>query len=162
MGLPVVVRVNKQMFTRKSVSIRPNGLARLTEVDSLEWSDEVAKELVPGMNDGGAPLGQAHGNYSCAASISVYLDACDKFETIIMALDPIATAQGNLAAAVFQLPIITREELRVSTALLVDCTIAAGAISVGNDGSALVRQYTIQPTYIIENGRSKINLLPAV
>lgn len=160
MALPGVVYLNKREFTRKSVAVRPNGLTRLTGIDSIEWSDEVAKELVTGMNGDGPPLGQAHGAYSCSASMSIFLSHSDVFELGILALDPLA--MGNLSKVVFQLPIIATEEFRTYSAVLVDCTITGSSTSVGNDGSTLVKQYTLQPTYIIENGRSKVDLFPAL
>ncbi len=156
------VRLNGTLFTRRSVAVRLNGISRITAIDSLEWSDEVPAELVSAMNDGGIPLGKALGNYTCSASMSVYLDAAKAFELEVMALNPLALASGNLAAATFQLSIIAREEARVCNVVLVNCSIKARANSVGSDGSALVKQYTLQPTMVLENGLGLANLIPAI
>ena len=160
MALPGVVYLNRREFTRKSVAVRPNGLKRLRGIDSIDWSDEVAKELVPGMNGDGPPMGQAHGLYTCSASLSIYLSHVDEFELGILALDPLA--MGNMSKVVFQLPILAVEEFRTFSVVLADCTIAGSSASVGSDGSTLIKQYTIQPTYIVENGRSKVDLFPAL
>jgi hypothetical protein len=75
MPIPTLIRANGKTFTRNSVAIRVNGVFRLTDVDSIEWSDERPTELVAGMNSGGPPVAKAQGNYGCAGSISVYADA---------------------------------------------------------------------------------------
>jgi hypothetical protein len=161
MGLPITIRLNGKAFTRNSVSIRPNGLTRFKDVDSVSWSDERPSELVQPMNDGGISLGKAVGNYTCDASISVFLDACGAFEEII-ALSPGVTNPLDLSSVNFQLPIIIREEVRVRSVILVNCTIKKRSVSVGSDGTALVQEYGLQPTMILEDGRSLISLIPAL
>jgi hypothetical protein len=154
------VRLNGTVFTRKSTAIRLNGVSRITAVDSLEWSDEVPAELVSAMNDGGVPLGKAIGNYGCAASIGIYLDASAAFEAELMLTNPLAA--GNLSAVTFQLSIIAREDVRSCNVVLVNCNIKGRANSVGNDGSALVKTYTLQPTMVLENGIGLVNIIPAI
>lgn len=140
--------------------MRPNGAFRLTGIDSIDWSDEVPMDLVGAMNEGGPPLGKGVGVYTCAAQLSVYLDECAAFELALLALSPLAGS--NLSAVVFQLPIIVREEMRTHSALLANCSIKGRSVTVGNDGSALVKQYTLQPTYIVENGLSLVSLTPSL
>ncbi|MBX3205112.1 MAG: hypothetical protein KF764_08580 [Labilithrix sp.] len=154
------IRANGKPFTRNSVSVRPNGLLRLTGIDSVNWSDEVAMDLVPGMNDQGMPLGVAVGNYTCAASISFYPDEAGLFENMILALNPLAA--GNLSAAVFQLPIVMREDLRVRMVTIVNARIKGRSVSVSNDGSALVQEYQLQPMLVLEDGKSLVSLIPAL
>ena len=159
-----LVRLNGQMFTRKSVSVRLNGLARIKGIDSIEWNDAVPKELVGGMNSGGPPLGQAHGNYTCAGSISLYMDTAIAFARAIgviqAAFDP--TSIGALASAPFTINVAFKEDIRVGTVILSGCTIAGRDNSVGNDGSALVKKITLQPTIVIEDGFSLVSLIPAL
>lgn len=148
------------MFTRASTAVRLNGVFRVTEIDTIEWSDEIPHELVSAMNDGGAPLGKAPGNYACSASISVYADAAPRFEAAILLANP--TAGPNLAAATFQLGITFREDVRTSGVILVNCNIVGRpSRTVGNDGTAIVKQYQLQPTLVLEDGKSLVNLLPA-
>ncbi len=156
------IRLNGNVFTRKSTAVRINGVYRLNGIDSMEWSDELPAELVSAMNEGGVPLGKAIGNYTCAASMSVYLDECAAFEAGIMALSPIAIAEGRLGAAVFQIAVITREEVRTRTVVLVNCNITGKSDSIAADGSARVKQYTLQPTVVIEDGLSLVRLTPAL
>lgn len=159
-----LVRLNGQMFTRRSVTIRLNGLARIKGVDSVEWTDAVPQELVGGMNSGGAPLGKASGNYTCTGSISLYMDTAIAFARAIgvisAAFDPLAG--GSLATAPFNINISFKEDVRVGTVILSGCTIAGRDNSVGNDGSALVKKITLQPTIVIEDGLSLVSLLPAL
>jgi len=164
MAIPTLVRLNGKVFTRASTAVRINGIFRFVEVDSIEWSDEKPHELVGAMNDGGPPLGKAEGNYTCSASISVYADAALKFETAIRtgasvpALDP-----TNLSAVTFQLLITMREDVRTRSVLLVNCNIVGRpSRTVGNDGSAIVKQYQLQPTQILEDGQGLNNLIPAL
>lgn len=160
MPIPTLVRLNGKMFTRNSVAARVNGVIRIVEIDSLEWSDEVATELVPGMNDGGPPLGVATGNYSCDASIGVYADAASKFEAAVLLGSP--TALNNLSAAIFQFPITFREDVRTRSVILVNARIVGRpSRSVGNDGSAIVMNYKLQPTLILEDGKSLVNMVPS-
>lgn len=161
--IPTTIRLNGKVFTRNSVAVRVNGIFRITEVDSIDWFDEKPHELVPAMNDGGAPLGKGEGNYSCGGTISVYADACSKFETAAMALSPQARAAFNLAAATFQLAITMREDVRTRAVLLVNCNIVGRPQrTVGADGAAIVKQYQLQPTYLTEDGLALVNLLPAL
>lgn len=149
------------MFTRASTSVRINGVLRIVEVDSIEWSDEIPHELVGAMNDGGAPLGKAQGNYGCTASIAVYADAASKFEAMVKSGSPQAAL--NLSAATFQLNVIMREDVRTRAVTLVNCNIVGRpGRTVGNDGSAIVMQYQLQPTLVIEDGNALVNLLPAL
>lgn len=160
MSLPNVIRINGKLHSRRSVSVRPNGAFLLTAIDTIEWSDEVQQDLVNGMNQGGPPLGKTDGNYNCSASLSVYSDYVTTFEQQIRLLSPLAGT--DLSDVNFQLPILIREDLRVYTAVLVDCSIKGRSMSVSNDGSALVKQYTLQPRVIVENGLSLVNLLPSI
>lgn len=159
-----VVRLNGRVFTRNSVSVRLNGVARVNAVDSLDWSDEVPMELVPSMNEGGPPLGKAAGPYTCDASIGVYLDYCAAFEQQVLALDPVSLASsgGNLSASNFALLVVAREDVRVHAVTIVNCSIKRREISVGNDGSALVQKYSLQPTIVLSNGTSLVRLTPAL
>lgn len=158
--IPPTIRLNGKVYTRNSVSIRPNGAARITGVDSVQWSDEMPSELIGAMNDGGVPVGKGTGPYKCSASISVYLDEAPAFETIVLLGSPLAGQ--NLNAATFQLPIIVREDVRLRTVVLVNCNIVGRSVSVGADGSALVQEYTLQPTLVLEDGKSLVNLIPAL
>jgi hypothetical protein len=162
--IPPVIRLNGKLLTRNSVSIRLNGVIRLTAVDSTDWSDEVPAELVQGMNEGGPPLGKAMGPYSCAASMGVYLDYAAAFEAAVLASDPVgaATGGGNLAACNVQLMIIAREDARVHATTLVNCSIKGRGTAVGNDGAALVKMYQLQPTIVLENGLSLVRMTPAL
>lgn len=153
------IRINGKVYARKSVSVRPNGAFRLTSIDSIEWSDERPAELVNGMNGGGLPEGKAVGNYNCSASLSIYLDAAANFERELLLLSPLAGT--NLSDVTFQLPILIQEDVRIHSALLVNVSITGRKTAVGNDGSALVKEYTLQPTVIVENGLSLVNLLPS-
>lgn len=160
MPIPTVVRLNGKMFTRNSTAVRVNGIIRITGIDTITWSDEVATELVQGMNDGGIPLGKGTGPYSCGASISVYADEASKFETAVLLGSPLAGL--NLNAAIFQLPIIFREDVRTRSVVLVNCNIVGRPErTVGNDGTAIVKQYQLQPTLVLEDGKSLVNLIPA-
>lgn len=162
MPIPTLIRANGKMFTRNSCAVRLNGVFRCTGIDSLEWSDEVPYELVPGMNDGGPPLGKAPGNYACAASISVYADEASKFEAGV-ALTGLSLDPTNLSSYVFQLVIAMREDIRVRSVLLVNCNITGRpSRTVSNDGSAIVMQYALQPTIVIEDGKSLVSLIPAL
>lgn len=162
--IPTLVRLNGKMFTRASTAVRINGIFRITEVDSVEWSDEKPHELVGAMNDGGAPLGKAEGIYACSASISVYADAASKFEAMIRAnpvggsLDPL-----NLSAFNFQLAIMFREDVRTRSVALINCNVVGRpSRTVGNDGTAIVKQYQLQPTQVREDGLALINTIPAL
>lgn len=156
------IRLNGRVFTRASTAIRLNGVFRLNGVESAEWSDELPSELVPGMNEGGLPLGKGDGNYTCAASISLFLDECTAFETAVMAMSVPPATPFKLSSANFQLSIVTREEVRVRPVLLMNCNIVGQQNSVSADGSARVKQYTLQPTAVIENGLSLVRLTPAL
>lgn len=159
--IPTTVRLNGKVFTRNSVAIRVNGVIRITGVESIEWSDEVPYELVSAMNDGGVPLGKAAGNYTCSASISVYADEVSKFTAAVRLGDP--AAGPNLSAATFQLAISMREDVRTKSILLVNCNISGRPTrTVGNDGNAIVHQFQLQPTVVIEDQDALVNLLPAL
>lgn len=162
--IPPQIRVNGKMLTRNSVAVRLGGIIRLTAVDSIDWSDEIPAELVAAMNDGGAPLGKAFGSYTCAASIGIYLDEAPAFEAAVLAQDPVGVAAGGgaLSAANFQLLAVAREEARTHATTLVNCSIKKRAVTVGNDGSALVKTYELQPTVVVEGGLSLIRLIPAL
>ena len=161
MPIPTLVRANGKMFTRASCAVRINGVFRLPDVDSVEWSDEIPFELVGAMNDGGIPLGKAQGNYTCSASLSVYADAASKFEMMVLAGSP--QALNNLAAATFQLGIFMREDVRTGGVVCVNCNIIGRpSRTVGNDGTALVKQYQLQPTLVLEDGKSLVNMVPAL
>lgn len=159
--IPTTIRLNGKVFTRNSVAIRVNGVIRITGIESVEWSDETPFELVPGMNDGGIPLGKAQGNYTCAASISVYADEASKFEAAVLLGSPLAGV--NLSAATFQLPIVMREDIRTRVVVLANCNISGRpSRTVSADGSALVAQYQLQPTLVLEDGKALVNLIPAL
>lgn len=158
--LPPLVRLNKKMFTRNSVAIRLNGALRITDVDAIDWSDEVPHELVPAMNDGGAPVGKARGMYGCEATIGIYADAAAAWEIAILAASPLAL--GDLSAANFQLIITMTEDVRSRIVLIQDCNIVGRpSRTVGNDGNAIVMQYKLQPMLIRENGIGLVNNIPA-
>jgi len=158
--IPTLIRLNGKMFTRNSVAVRVNGVFRITEIDSIEWSDEIPHELVNGMNDGGPALGKAPGLYTCSASLGIYADAASKFELAVIASFP--PALNNLAAATFQLALVMSEDVRVRSVILVNCNIVGRpSRTVGNDGSAIVMQYALQPTQVIEDGKALVNLIPA-
>lgn len=161
MPLPTLIRLNGKLFTRASVSIRVNGIIRISDVDTMEWSDEIAFELVNGMNEGGVPLGKAQGNYNCAASIGVYADSASFFEQAIIIGSPLAGT--NLAAATFQLSVQMREDVRTRTVILVNCNIVGRpSRTVSNDGTAIVMQYQLQPVIVLEDGFSLVSLTPAL
>lgn len=159
-----VVRLNGKVFTRNSVSVRLGGVVRVNAVESVDWSDEVPMELVPAMNEGGPPLGKGAGPYTCEASIGIFLDYAASFEQQVLASDPLSVASGggNLSAANFQLLVVAREDARVHAVTIVNASIKRRETSVGADGSALVKKYTLQPTIILENGTSLIRLTPAL
>jgi hypothetical protein len=154
------IRVNGKVHTRRSVAVRLNGVSRLTAIDSLDWSDEVPAELVGAMNGGGPPLGKALGNYTCAASLGMYLDASAAFEAELLVLNP--QALGSLADAIFQLVVNVSEDARLVSTTLVNCTITSRAVTVGSDGAALVKTYALQPTMVVTNGGSLVSLVPAL
>lgn len=156
------IRLNGKVFTRASTAIRLNGVFRLNGVESMEWSDELPAELVAAMNEGGLPLGKAQGNYTCSASISLFLDECAAFEAAVMAMSVPPATPGQLSSANFQLSVITREEARVRPVIIANANIVGKSDSVSADGSARVKQYTLQPTVIIENGLSLVRLTPAL
>jgi hypothetical protein len=156
------IRLNGKVFTRASTAIRLNGVFRLNGVESAEWSDELPHELVSAMNEGGLPLGKGEGNYTCSASISLYLDECAAFESAVMATSVPPATPFKLSSANFQISIITREEARVRPVILANCNIVGKSDSVSADGSARVKQYTLQPTVVIENGLALVRLTPAL
>lgn len=157
--LPPLIRLNKRMFTRNSVAVRI-GLARIVDVDSIEWSDEVPHELVPGMNDGGPALGKARGLYTCEAMLSVYADAASSVETLMLLENPLAGV--DLSQVNFQLLVNMTEDVRTRGILIANCNVVGRpSRTVGNDGSAIVMQYKLQPTYIIEDGKGLLNPLPS-
>lgn len=161
MIIPNTIRINGKVFTRNSVAVRVNGLVRITEIDTIDWNDEKPHELVPGMNSGGPPIGKAEGNYGCGANIGIYADAASKWEAAVLAGFPLAGL--NLSKAIFQLPIVMSEEARVRSAMLVSCNIVGRPTrTVGADGSAIVMQYALQPLYIVEDGKTLVDLLPAL
>lgn len=161
MPIPTLIRLNGKMFTRASTAVRINGLFRMTAIDSVEWSDEIPHELVQGMNDGGMPLGKAQGPYTCGGSISVYADAASQFESAIRIGSPLAGP--NLSAAIFQLGVIMREDVRTRGVVLVNCNVVGRpSRTVGNDGAAIVKQYQLQPTLVLEDGNALVNLIPAL
>lgn len=163
MAIPSVVRVNGRTFTRNSVSVRVNGIIRLIDVDSIEWSDERPTELVPGMNNGGLPVGKAQGNYACDASISVYADAASIFETAINLGPSLPSDPTDLTSATFEMSIGMREDFRTRIVNWVNCTIKGRpSRTVANDGTNLVAQYAIQPLAILEDGKFLGTLIPAI
>jgi len=165
MPIPTLIRANGKMFTRNSCAVRMNGIFRLTDVDSLEWSDERASELVNGMNDGGAPLGKAQGPYTCSASLSVYADAASKFEAMVRA-SPLAitnTDPFDLSSFTFQVGIILSEDVRTRAIAWINCNVVGRpSRTVGNDGSAIVKQYQLQPLQIREDGLALVRTIPAI
>lgn len=159
MIIPTLIRANGKLFTRNSCAARVNGLIRIPELDSLDWSDDKPHELVQAMNSGGPPLGKAEGPYACEATLSVYADAASKFELAVLAGSPLAGL--NLSAANFQFTVTLSEEIRTRTVIWVNCNIVGRpSRTVGNDGSAIVMQYKIQPEYIIEDGKTLVSLIP--
>jgi hypothetical protein len=163
MAIPTLVRLNGKMFTRNSVAVRINGVFRIIGVDSIEWSDERPTELVPGMNDGGPPVGKATGNYGCTGSIGVYADEASNFETAIFLGPSVPGNPLDLTSATFQVGIVMREDVRVRAVTLVNCNIKGRpSRTVGNDGSAIVMQYELQPTLVLEDGKTLASLLPSL
>ena len=163
MALPTVIRANGRVFTRNSVAVRVNGIVRLVDVDSLEWSDERATELVPGMNNGGPPVGKAVGNYACDASLSIYTDAASIFESAIFLGPSLPSDPTDLTSATFQMSVVLREDFRTRSIVWVNCSLKGRpSRTVGNDGSTIVSQYQIQPTLILEDGKSLASLIPAI
>lgn len=155
------ILANGKTFTRNSVAARVNGILRTTAVDSISWSDEKPHELVPAMNSGGPPLGKAEGNYACTAMIGIFASHVDQFEAAILAGDPLALL--NLSAANFQMVITLTERALTKSIIWRDCNIVGrGDRTIGSDGSAIVFPYTIQPTYILEDGKGLVNLQPAL
>lgn len=160
MILPPLVRLNGKAFTRQSVAVRLNGLFRIVGIDNIKWDDETPTELVSGMNDQGMPVGKATGNYTCSASMAVYLDEAELVDAYVLGSNP--TAGTNLSAANFQLLVSMREDVRFLTVAMVNCNIKKRGVTVGSGGEALVREYDLQPTAIIENGKSLVNILPSL
>lgn len=155
------VRLNNKVFTRNSTAIRVNGVYRVTAVDTADWNDEKPHELIAAMNSGGVPLGKAEGNYACGATLGIYADAAPAFELAVLAGDPLAGT--NLSKATFNLIITMAEDIRLSTAAIVGCNIVGRPTrTIGSDGAAIVKQYALQPLYIIEDGKSLVDLLPAL
>lgn len=156
---------NGKTFTRNSAAIRLNGITRIIAVDSIDWEDDRPNELVQGMNNGGIPLGKADGIYTCSATIGIYGPWAPQFESAVLLGDPIAAATqpGNLNAATFQLMILMTEGANTIDAELVNCNIVGRPTrTIGNDGATFVKQYKLQPLYIIEDGKSLVNLTPAI
>lgn len=163
MIIPTNVRVNGKLMTRNSVAVRVNGVIRTTDLDTINWSDSRPAELIQGMNDGGKPLGKAPGPYACAAGLGVYADAAPAFIASILAGAPLALASGNLSDAIFQMIITLTEDVRTRIITWRDCTITErGERTVGNDGSAIIMPYTIQPVVIEEDGLGLYNRIPAL
>lgn len=161
MPIPRMVRLNGKLMTRTSVAVKINAVDRILGVDSVDWSDEVEAALVPQMNDGGRPAGIAIGNYSCDATLGVYADEAALVEAAILQGNP--TAAFNLTAAIFQMVITFREDVRFRTIIWENCRVKGRpGRTVGNDGSTLVAQFAIQPTAISENGITLVNNLPAL
>jgi hypothetical protein len=163
MAIPTLIRANGKMFTRNSCAVRINGVYRLTGIDSIEWSDERPTELVPGMNDGGPPIGKAQGNYGCAGSISVYADESSQFEQAIFVGPSLPSDPTDLSSATFQISVIMREDFRTKVVVLVNCNVKGRpSRTVGNDGNAIVMQYELQPLMVLEDGKSLVTLIPAL
>jgi hypothetical protein len=159
--LPPLIRLNKKLFTRNSIAIRLNGALRITDVDSIDWSDEAPHDLVDAMNDGGAPIGKVRMKYACEATIGIYADAASAWELAILAANP--QALGDLTQANFQLLITMTEDIRSRVVTLIDCNIVGRpSRTVGNDGNAIVSQYKLQPMQVRENGLSLLNNIPAI
>lgn len=154
------IRLNNHVFGRNSVAVRLNGGDRIIGVESINWSDEVPVELVPALNDQGMPLGKVSGNYACASDISLYEDEAQLFEQKLGLLNP--AALGNLSQVNFQLVISYREDVRIGTAMIANCSVKGREWAVSTDGSALVRKITLQPMVVLSNGFSLCNLVPAV
>lgn len=157
---PPLVRLNKKLFTRNSCAVRI-GPVRITDVDSIDWSDEIPHELVAGMNDGGTPIGKIRGMYTCEATLSVYADAASAVELAIIAQG--LAVSTDLSAYTFNLLVSMTEDVRTRTALIAQCNVVGRpSRTVGADGNAIVMQYKLQPTYIVEDGKSLVNLLGGV
>ncbi len=155
-----MMRLNNFMFSRASTTVRLNGLMRINGLDAIEWADEVPQELVGGMNNGGPPLGKTRGAYTCSASMTFYEDEASTFMKLLALQDP--TLLGDLAKINFQIGIALREEIRVSTVILANCTLKGRTNSVGNDANALTKVVPLQPQMIIQDGLSLVSLVPAL
>lgn len=162
MAISPLVRLNGKMMTRSSCAIRVNGVFRLTDVDSTDWSDERPVELVGAMNDGGLPAGKALGNYTCDASIGIYVDAADAFETALNLGPALPGDPFDLTSSTFSLIISMREDVRLRVVTLVNCTIKSRATSIGSDGASLILKYGLQPLAVLENGKTLATLIPAL
>lgn len=162
MAISPLVRLNGKMMTRSSCAVRVNGVIRLSDVDTVDWSDERPVELVGAMNDGGLPAGKAFGNYTCDSSIGVYADAADLFETAINLGPSLPGDPFDLTSATFQLIISMREDVRLRVVTLLSCTIKSRATSIGSDGASLVVKYGLQPLAVLENGKTLATLIPAL
>jgi|GEM_PF-1000357 len=159
--LTPLVRLNGKMFTRNSVAIRINGGFRITDVDEVEWDDELSTALVTPMNDNAKPLGIARGNYGCSASISIHADAAYKFEDVIRE-NPVSVslpgAVRNLTEDTFAVVVSMAEGERTRHTLLIGCIIIGRpSRTVGADGKGVVLKYALQPTYIVEDDKALIN-----
>lgn len=157
------VRANGKMMSRASCAIRINGAQRLVDVDSIDWSDEIATELVSPNVNNRPPLGVVKGNYGCTASIAIHADACDAFEQAALEGSSLPSLPSfvapNLSGPRFQLTITMREEMRTRTVQLVNCVIVGRpSRTVSADGSgAIVKQYQLQPLLILEDGKTLVN-----
>jgi len=158
------IRLNGKLFTRNSVAIRVNGLFRISGVDTIDFSESQPHETVAPMNENGPPAGKAPGVYTCTATMGIYLDEALLFEAMLLA-DPTQLMTGlALASKNFTLGFSASEDMGIRSyrASLNSCNITDRSQSVSADGSHLVMQYTLKPTYITTNGYALINLIPSL
>lgn len=156
------VRLNRRVYTRNSASMKLQGADLITGLDTANWSDTRALELVNGANQGGAPLGKAEGEYGCSADWALYADESILFENKLFLLDPIAAATRNLSRVNFQMMFQFREDVRLRTILLVNCSIAGTGSGVSSGGDKTVTTYTVQPEIILYDGAALANLTPSI
>lgn len=154
------VRLNRRVFTRNSVSMKLQAADLITGLDTANWSDTRALELVNGANQGGAPLGKAEGEYGCSADFALYADEAILFEKKLFLLDPVAAASQNLSRVNFQMMFQFREDVRLRTILWVNCSIAGQASGVSSGGDKTVETYTVQPELILRDGAALAHVIP--
>jgi hypothetical protein len=56
-----------------------------------------------------------------------------------------------------------REDFRTRNVVLINCNVKGRpSRTIGNDGNAVVMQYELQPTLVLEDGKSLVSLIPAL
>lgn len=160
MILPPMVRINVRLHTRASVTLRFQGVDIMTGIDSIDWSDEKPYELVPGLNQGGPPLGKAEGIYKCDASLGLYTDSGDIYEKALLVIAAASLGGTDITKANHQLTLTYREDARVRVVVLADTNVTGRSSGVSSDGKALTTVYKHQPRVVLAGGASLVNMLP--